>query len=177
LITQQTMTMLKGRDHLAAATALQFGLRVTFNPYMFENCADETWQLDRFPTSNEKARLRSQMDSAKLEKVLPIRASSEAEGDFGVTWLDPRPTSDKTSWRSEKNDNLELPAAAHLHSCEYCPWGYFGNEGSDIDLYTYAALQFEIPPSGQGPRAVNKPSTLKPVKRKPATRKRNANQE
>jgi hypothetical protein len=61
--------MLKGRDHLAAATALQSGLRVTFNPYMFENCADETWQLDRFPTPKEKARLRSQMDSDKLQKA------------------------------------------------------------------------------------------------------------
>jgi hypothetical protein len=179
LVTQKSVTMLKGRDHLAGATALQAGLIVTFNPYMFEDCADETWQLDRFPTSKETARLRSQMDSAKLEKVLPIRASSEAEGDFGVTWLDPRPTSDKTSWRSEKDDNSELPAAAHLHSCEYCPWGYFGNEGSDIDLYTYAALQFEIPPFGHGTRTVNKPMTRKskPVKRKPATRKRNAKQE
>jgi hypothetical protein len=142
---------------------------------MFENCADETWQLDRFPTPNEKARLRSQMDSAKLEKVLPIRASSEAEGDFGITWLDPRPTSDETSWRSEKDNDSELPAAAHLHSCEYCPWGYFGNEGSEIDLYTYAVLQFEVPPFGQGARAVNKPLTRTPVKRKTATRKRDAN--
>ena len=176
-ITQQSVTMLKGRDHLAAATALQAGLKVTFNPYMFENCADETWQLGRFPTSKEQAKLRSQMDSAKLEKLLPIRASSEAEGDFGITWLDPRPTSDITSWRSEQDDDSELPAAAHLHSCEYCPWGYFGNEGSDIDLYTYAALQFEIPPFGQGPRAVNKPSTRAPAKREPATRKPGAKQE
>ena len=53
-ITRQSATMLKGRDHLVAATALQAGLKVTFHPYMFENCADETWQLDRFPTRNEK---------------------------------------------------------------------------------------------------------------------------
>src|SRR5262249_55052499 len=36
--THDTVTMLKGRDHLVAATALQAGLKVTFNPYMFENC-------------------------------------------------------------------------------------------------------------------------------------------
>ena len=100
-ITRQSVTMLKGRDHLAAATALQAGLKVTFNPYMFENCADETWQLDRFPTRNEKAQLGSQMDSTDLEDTLPIRASSEQEGDFGVTWLEPPPSSDETSWRSE----------------------------------------------------------------------------
>jgi hypothetical protein len=177
LISEQSVTMLKGRDHLAAATALQAGLKVTFNPYMFENCADETWQLDRFPTPKEIAKLRSQMDSKKLQKALPILASSETEGDFGVTWLDPCPTSDKTSWRSAEEDHSELPAAAHLHSCEYCPWGYFGNEGSDIDLYTYAALHFEIPAFDEGPRAANRPLTRKPVKRKPAARKRNANHE
>jgi hypothetical protein len=97
------------------------------------------------------------------------------EGDFGVTWLDPCPTSDKTSWRSDEDDSSELPAVAHLHSCEYCPWGYFGNEGSTIDLYTYAALHFEIPAFDQGPRAAKRPLTRKPVKRKPAARKRNAN--
>jgi hypothetical protein len=85
-IKQQSSTMLKGRDHLVAATALQAGLKVMFNPYMFENCADESWQLERFPTSLEKAQLTEQMDSAGLEKALPIRASSEKEGDFGVTW-------------------------------------------------------------------------------------------
>ena len=34
------MTMLKGRDHLVAATALQYGLKVTFQPYLFEDCAE-----------------------------------------------------------------------------------------------------------------------------------------
>ncbi len=176
-ITQQSVTLLKGRDHLTAATALQAGLEVTFNPYMFENCADETWQLDRFPTRDEKARLGSQMDSTDLENVLPIRASSEKEGDFGITWVEPPPTSDKTSWQSEKNDASELPAAAHLHSCEYCPWGNFGNEGSEIDLYTYAALHVEIPAYGQGLRRANEPSSGTPVKRERPVRKRNANQD
>src|SRR5205807_5461165 len=83
-IDRQSSTMLKGRDHLVAATAAQAGLKVRFNPYMFENCADETWQLDRFPTSKEKSKLGWQVDSSKLEKALPIRASSEKEGNFGV---------------------------------------------------------------------------------------------
>ena len=90
-IDRQSSTMLKGRDHLVAATSLQAGLKVSFNPYMFENCADETWQLDRFPTSKEKSKLGRQMDSSRLEEALPIRASSEQEGDFGVTWLEPPP--------------------------------------------------------------------------------------
>jgi hypothetical protein len=176
-ITRQSVTMLKGRDHLVAATALQAGLKVTFKPYMFENCADETWQLDRFPTRNEQARLGSQMDSADLAKILPILASSEEKGNFGVTWIEPPPMSDQTSWRSEQDDDSELPVAAHLHSCEYCPWGYFGNEGSEIDLYTYAALHIGIPPFGKDPRVAKKPSKRTPVKRQRSTPKRKGRQD
>ena len=146
-ITRDSVTILKGRDHLVAATALQAGLKVTFHPYMFENCADETWQLDRFPTRKEQARLGRRMDSARLRRILPIQASAE-EGDLGITWIDPRPTSDDTSWQSEAEDDSGLPAAAFLHSCDYCPWGNFGNESSEVDLYTYAALHFAIAPFG-----------------------------
>jgi hypothetical protein len=171
-ITQASVTMLKGRDHLAAASALQAGLKVTFNPYMFENCTDEIWQLNRFPTRDEQARLGSQMDSTDLKDILPIRASSEDEGDFGLTWLEPSPSSDETSWGFESGEGTELPAAAHLHSCEYCPWGYFGNEASEIDLYTYAALHIKIPPFGRGLRRADNPLKRAPVKRVRATRKR-----
>jgi hypothetical protein len=175
-ITRESVTMLKGRDHLTAATALQAGLKVTFNPYMFETCADETWQLDRFPTRKEQAQLGSQMDSDDLKSILPIRASSEDEGDFGVTWLEPSPSSDETSWRAEKDDDPELPAAAHLHSCDYCPWGYLGNESSDIDLYTYAALHIKIPAFGRGLRVANKPLKQTPVKPQRSARKRKGNE-
>lgn len=96
------------------------------------------------------------MDSIDLENTLPIRASSEQKGDFGVTWLESPPSSDETSWRSEKNDESELPGVAQLHSCEYCPWSYSGYEGSEIDLYTYAALHIKIPPFGKGLRRANK---------------------
>jgi hypothetical protein len=176
-ISPQSVTMLKGRDHLVAATALEVGLSVTFSPYMFENCADETWQLDRFPTVNEKKKLGRRMDSSKLEKALPILASSEEKGDFGVTWLEPPPTSDGADRRSEEDSDSGLPAAALLHSCEYCPWGYFGNEGSDIDLYTFAALHIEIPPMGTSLREANIPSALTADKPKRSPRKRKPKQE
>jgi hypothetical protein len=176
-ITRQTVTMLKGRDHLAAATALQVGLKVAFNPYMFETCADEVWQLERFPTPKEQTRLGRQMDSAGLKKILPIRASSEDEGDFGVTWLEPPPPSNEISRGNEKEEDSGPPAAAHLHSCEYCPWGYFGNEGSEIDLYTYAALHIEIPAFGKGLRAANQPLKRAPDKRARAKRARKASQD
>jgi hypothetical protein len=170
-IDRQSSTMLKGRDHLVAATSLQAGLKVSFNPYMFENCANETWQLDRFPTIKEKSKLGRQMDSSGLENALPIRASSEQEGDFGVTWLESPPSSDGSTQQSNEEHDPEFPAAAHLHSCDYCPWGYFGNESSEVDLYTFAALHIEIPKFGQGLRAVTKPATG--TKRKRSTREVN----
>ncbi len=176
-ITSRSASVLKGRDHLVAASALQAGLNVAFVPYMFENCADETWQLERFPTHNEQSRLGSQMDADDLKTILPIRASSEDEGDFGITWLEPPPTSDKTSRRSQEDDDSELAAAAHLHSCEYCPWGYFGNEASDIDLYTYAALHIDIPPFGERPRQPDKPKKRTPAKPVRSSRKRKPSQE
>jgi hypothetical protein len=175
-ITRQSATALKGRDHLAAATALQAGLKVAFVPYMFENCADETWQLERFPTRSEKSQLGYQMDADDLKDALPILATSEDEGDFGVTWLEPPPTTDKTSRRSEE-EGPELAAAALLHSCEYSPWGNFGNEGSEIDLYTYAALHVDIPPFGEGPRQPAKAVKQAPAKRARSPRKRKPSQE
>jgi len=48
----------------------------------------------------------------------------------------------------------DLPALIHLHACEYSATGYFGNEGSDIDLYIYCALHVAIPRYGEGARAV-----------------------
>ena len=159
-----------------AATALQAGLQVSFNPYMFENCADETWQLERFPTSGEKSKLGWQVESSDLEQALPIRASSEKEGDFGVTWLERPPTSDKSTWRSSEDRDPELPAAARFHSCDYCPWGYFGNESSEVDLYTFAALHIKIPEFGKGIRAATKPSTSSRGKRAQSTHKGDAKQ-
>jgi hypothetical protein len=175
-LKQRSLITLKGRDHLVAATALLAGLKVSFNPYMFENCADETWQLKHFPTSQEQSKLAWQMDESDLEEALPIRASSENEGDFGVTWLEPAPSTQST-WQSDEHRDPELPAAAHLHSCDYCPWGYFGNESSEVDLYTFAALHFEIPKFGQGPRAANTPPTRTIAKRRRSTRKGDATQE
>ena len=176
-ISQKSATMLKGRDHLVAATTLEAGLGVTFNPYMFETCADETWQLDRFPTPAEQKKLGRQMDSVRLEKALPIRGSSEDHGDFGVTWLEEPPTSGESSQRSVKESDSGPPAASLLHSCEYSPWGNFGNEGSDIDLYTYAALHIEIPAIGDSLRAEKESATETAVKPKRASRKRKPKQE
>jgi hypothetical protein len=117
------------------------------------------------------------VDSQKLHNTLPIQASSEEEGDFGVTWIDPTPVSDRISRQSETDEHSELPAAALLHSCEYSPWGYFGNEGSEIDLYTFAALHITIPKFGQGVRRASKPAKSTPVKRERSTRKRKTDQE
>jgi hypothetical protein len=167
-LTPQSAGNLKGRDHLVAATALGSKLNVTFNAYMFEDCADESWQLDRFPTSQEKAKLGRQLDSVRLKSALPIRASSEDEGDFGITWLEDPPSTGSND-SSGGDQDAELPAAARLHHADYCPWGYFGNESSEVDFYIFAALHIEVPPAGERPLAAVRSSTA--VKRRQPVRK------
>src|SRR5437867_3896125 len=88
-------------------------------------------------------------------------ASSGDAGDFDVTWVDPPPhfNGQPTMYPGANEGRAQavdpdLPALSHLHACEYSATGYFGNEGSDIDLYTYCALHLAIPPYGEGARAV-----------------------
>jgi len=111
------------------------------------------------------------VDASILEKNLPIRAGGKSSDDLGVIWIEPAPSGDETTWRTDENLASDLPAAAHLHSCDYCAWGYFGNESSYVDFYTFAALHIEIPKFGEGVRAVAKSSQGKPVKRKGPSRK------
>src|SRR5437870_3214789 len=90
-LSRQTVSALKGRDYLVAAAVLAEGLEVTFYPYLIETCADETWQLARFPTPREQKALRRRMDPTDLEEALDIQASSEEAGDFDLTWVEPPP--------------------------------------------------------------------------------------
>jgi hypothetical protein len=143
-INEESAAMLKGRDQLTARSALAAGLSASFVPYLFENECDETWQLERFPTSKEKSKLRRQVEQADIDRALPVRAHGEDGANFGVTWLEKRP--------SGASGDPDLPAAAPFHSCEYCPWGYFGNEAGDANFYTFAALHINIPQFGQGTR-------------------------
>ena len=180
-LSRQTVSALKGRDHNVAATAMAEGLEVTLCPYMIETCADETWQLEHFPTPREQDALEDRMDPTGLENALAIRASSEdGRGEFDVVWVDPPPrfNSRPAMYRAivEGRDEVadpDLPALIHLHSCEYSATGYFGNEGSDLDLYVYGALHVAIPPYGEGVRSAtrDKPSSEpSTVRRKPKKR-------
>jgi hypothetical protein len=162
-LSRQTMSSLKGRDHVVAAAAMVEGLEVTLYPYMIETCADGTWQLDHFPTQRERAALDDRMDPWDLEEALAVRASSDDAGDFDVVWVDPPPhfNGQPTMYpeiaegRARAVDP-DLPVLMHLHACEYSATGYFGNEGSDIDLYIYCALHVPIPPYGEGVRPVTR---------------------
>jgi hypothetical protein len=160
-LSRQTVSALKGRDHDVAAAALAEGLEVTLCPYMIETCVDETWQLEHFPTPREQAALGDQMAPEDIENALAVRDSAEDADGFGVIWVDPPPHFNfaptmypgVSEGRASAADP-DLPAIAHLHSCEYSATGYFGNEGSDIDLYVYGALHVAIPPYGEGVRTV-----------------------
>jgi hypothetical protein len=113
--------------------------------------------------------MKRQMDLSDLESALPIRGeSSEKAGDFGVVWLESPPSSGSGVALRDPNSESgsEVPAAGRLHSCEYCEWGYFGNEASDVDFYIYAALHVQIPKLGEGPRADIQP-LRRAAKKKP----------
>jgi hypothetical protein len=160
-LSRQTVSVLKGRDRDVAAAAMAAGLEVTLYPYMIETCADGAWQLDHFPTPSEQAALGYQMDPTDLENALAVRASADDAADFDVVWVDPPPHFNgqptmypEIAHRRPHAVDPDLPALAHLHACEYSATGYFGNEGSDIDLYIYCALHVAIPPYGEGARAV-----------------------
>jgi hypothetical protein len=165
-LSRQTVSALKGRDYAVAAAALAEGLEVTLCPYLIETCADEAWQLDHFPTPREQAALSDRMDPTDLDHALAIRASSGESEDFDVVWVDPPPHfNGQFTMYSGESEGLahatapDLPALAHLHACEYSATGYFGNEGSDIDLYIYGALHVAIPPYGEGVRAATRAET------------------
>jgi hypothetical protein len=132
------------------------GLEVILYPYMIETCADETWQLDHFPTPREQAALGDQMDPTDLENALAVRASSEDAGDFDVVWVEPPPhfNAQPTMYpeiggRHAEGVDPDLPALMHLHACEYSATGYFGNEGM-----ISTSIHVAIPPYGEGARAV-----------------------
>jgi hypothetical protein len=142
------------------------GLEVTLYPYMTETCADETWQLEHFPTPREQAALGDQMEPEDIENALAVLDTAEDAKAFDVVWVDPPPHFNfaPTMYPEGRGHTADpdLPALAHLHSCEYSATGYFGNEGSDIDLYVYGTLHVAIPPYGEGTRAVTraKPSRV-----------------
>lgn len=170
-IDDESASMLKGLDRLVAAAALEAGLPVQFVPHLFEICADERWLLKRFPKDSEARKLGHQVAEDDLERALPIL---ERIQDEPIQWIEPPPSSFSRTW-SKNVVKGNQPAAAHLHSCDYCAWGYFGNESSETDFYTHAALHFKLPPFGQGIRrktvAVAKVASRKPRTRKPRTRK------
>jgi len=151
-LTTTTARKLKGRDHDVAMAALDAGLTVSLQPYLVESCADQTWQLQRFPTARERDSLDDRLDSYELEEALPVQGAADSPNDFDVRWVVPPPQFNLTfkkpeAMSAEQADNPtpDRPAVQHFHGCEYSATGYFGNEGGDADFYVYAALHVEWP--------------------------------
>lgn len=125
-------------------------------------CADETWQLKRFPSEEEQELLEERLlDPWVLEKALPIAACEDAPRGFGVTWVisPPEfngPVKPRTVEGDADSPSSEEPVVQLFHSGAYSGTGYFGNEGGDTDFYLYAALHVVIPPLGKGPRQVTR---------------------
>jgi hypothetical protein len=159
-VTRRSLPSLKGRDQTVARAALGLDLEVTLHPYLVETCADETWPLERFPTDRERDALAERLDPWKLARSLPVAGDGADAGHERITWIEPPPSfnGETRLYRGGHGEErgpvfAEIPALEYLHACEYSSTGYFGNEGSDVELYVYAALHLEIPRWGEGPRS------------------------
>lgn len=173
-LTARTALSLKGRDLTVAQAAMARGLRVTLCPYLIEDCADERWELERFPTSLETSRLSERLTPDRLEDALPIRHGFGWEEDTAL-WVLPPPRFNsfpRVRMRDARGNEIYLPdtpAIEEIHACEYSSTGYFGNEGSDSRFYVYAALQIEVGPAGQRQTTEHLGARVEPA-RKAATR-------
>ncbi len=111
--------------------------------------------------------MKQRMAFSDLESAMPITGEKPAKAAGPVLWIDPPPSSGVGVHPeySGGGSDPELPAAGRLHSCEYCEWGYFGNEASYVDFYIYASLQVTVPKPGEGVRKKSK-SLAKTAKKK-----------
>ncbi len=149
-INARNVTTLKGRDLDIARVALELGLEVTLHPYLVETCADETWELKRFPTEAEKLHFDHRMDPYIMADVLPLATPASR----APTWVVSPPVfnSSPPRYRYDGDDQMApiqpgLPALELVAAAEYSSTGYFGNEGGDTEFYIYAALHVAIPPA------------------------------
>lgn len=132
-------SMLKGRDRLVAEVALEAGLRASFRPYLFEDCAGDNWALERdLGAADLKLFRRRQLTPDALE-ALPLAQSAWEPGDRAVWLLAP-----PWSYRKSRPDTLLAPRRL-VGEVEYSATGYFGNEGSELAFYVAGALHLEIP--------------------------------
>jgi hypothetical protein len=162
-LTRASALKLKGRDQHVAAAAIQAGLTTSLQPYLVESCADQTWQLKRFPAPGARREMSDQVDPWELERVLPVAVAADDVKELGVTWVVPPPQfnfgakePEAMSETATESPAPDMPAIRFFHACEYSATGYFGNEGSDTEFYVYAALHVVVPPFGEGPRQMEK---------------------
>jgi hypothetical protein len=149
-VTRDVLPLLKGRDLDVASAALAQGLEVSLRHFLIETCADEVWELTRFPTARERGKLGKRLDPERLERALPLAESHAPDAD--VTWVHPAPAFNTPPFFYDTHPDARTPALhantpalEYLHDCEYSATGYFGNEGADLTLYMYSALYVKVP--------------------------------
>lgn len=151
VLQRSGLNRLKGRDRSIASVALEHGCAVRLAPYIVEDCADEVWQLERLPTPKERSKLGKRLTPTALEQRFPF-GPKEGRVDPGIKWVIEPPNFNGAPhlYAVGRQDVepifAEVPSLEYLHACEFSHTGYFGNEGSPLQLYLYAALLIEVPP-------------------------------
>jgi hypothetical protein len=134
---------LKGRDRLVAEALARAGLEPRVVPYVFEDCAGESWRLRRGANAREKEIFtQKRLERWDLEDTLPIDFHADYQHPDDVTWLVRPP------WISaypKPADGRPEPARELLGEVEYSETGYFGNEAGDAAFYAVAAIVAEVP--------------------------------
>lgn len=136
---------LKGRDRLVASALARAGLVPYVVPYVFENCAGDSWRLHREANAREKQIFsQKRLKGSILERKLPIEFHAGWSHPDDVTWLVCPP------WESrygKPDDGRPEPKVTFLGQPEYSATDYFGNEGGDTAFYAAAAILFEVSPA------------------------------
>lgn len=169
-LTASKAKRLKGRDQVIARAAVGLGLETRLVPTLLENCADQTWQLERFPTKDEIFGLGGRVAAWDLEEKLPL-SENEGQGDPKLIWVYSPPLFNESHQLYKEGQHggpifEDVPALEYLYECEYSNTGYFGNEGGPVDFYLYAALHVTVPRSEH--RSAKQLSASKKSKKKRA---------
>lgn len=139
-LDSERAALLKGRDRLVAEVALELGLRAAFRPYLFEDCAGDSWALERDLAAADLKLFRARQLTPDELEALPLAQSAWEPGDRSV-WLFAPPW----SYRNDGRPDALLAPRRLVGEVEYSATGYFGNEGSDLAFYVAGALHLEIP--------------------------------
>jgi len=128
-LDQKKVNKLKGKDFIVGLAALHCGLDVYLQPYLKEDCCEQTYLCETIPISKDIKRRMT-------EDNIPGENTECSEDN--IHFVDGREETKR------------------LKDCEYSATGYFGNEASHTTFYTYCTLVVEFPEESERKGCIKK---------------------